>query len=92
MKKINIPFVLLVLFALVIVSIFVISRDNSIQYLVYSGFWFSPISILVLLIDKLLNKDVKNKYFLPVLIINVLLIIGACYIYYFALGNFMNFG
>lgn len=92
MKKINIPFILLILFVLLIVLIFIISRDNSIQYLVYSGFIFSPISILILLIDKLLNREIKNKYFLPVLIINVLLIVVACYVYYFALENFMNFG
>jgi hypothetical protein len=92
MKKINIPFVLLILFFLLIVLIFVTSRDNSIQYLVYSGLSFSPISILILLINKLLNKNSENRYFVPVLIINILLIIVASYFYYFALGNFMNFG
>lgn len=92
MKKNNVPIVLFVLFVLLIASIFIISRDNSIKFLIYSGFYFSPISILILLINKIFKRDVKSKYFIPVLIMNLILIIIAVYFYKFSLSNLMNLG
>jgi hypothetical protein len=54
----------------------------------YAGLYFSPLAILLLLIDIIFNKECEKKYFLVALVINVIVICFMVYVFQNLFSNF----
>lgn len=92
MKKINLPKILLIIFCIILfISILgPIFGESIFLVLYFSSFIISPISILLLIIWKLFNRNIENKYFIPILIINIILFLISIYLTLHAFDNFMS--
>lgn len=92
MKKVNFPKILLaVFFVVLLISILGAFFDPvSLFGIYYFGLIASPVSIIISVIWKLLNRDRKDKYFIIVLIVNIILFILSLYSTLHLFDNFMS--
>ena len=92
MRKINLPKILLIIFCIILfISMFgPIFGESIFLVLYFSSFIISPISILLLIIWKLFNRNIKNKYFIPIIFINIILFLISIYLTLHAFDNFMT--
>ena len=93
MKSINLPKILLILFFVVLVisilgAFFIDPASLFIIY--YFGFIVSPISVLLLIVWKLINRGITNKYFISVLVLNIILFILSLILTLHLFDNFMS--
>lgn len=90
MKKIDVPFVFLVLFILLVFMV-ILSAVNGGRYtdtIVFGSFYFLPLSVLTLIIYKIFTHT-NSKLFWVVLILNILFFI-IFYLWVSVAGGIMS--
>jgi len=90
MKKINLPEIFLKLFCFMV---FISLLIEAIFQGGFSIFFFytliAPIIIVLLIIWKLYNRGIKNKFFIPILFINILSILFMIYTFMHMFDNML---
>jgi hypothetical protein len=71
--------------------LYILRYDSDVLFsTIYLGATFSPVAILVLLVDCIFNKEFLRKYFVVSLIVNIILMVFSIYAAYsisYALGH-----
>jgi hypothetical protein len=84
MKKINLPkifFKLLLIVVVITMFLEVIFPYGGRTIILYYFIIVTPVSTILLIIWKLYNRNIKNQFFIPILIVNILSIILIIYIF-----------
>ena len=92
MKKINIPKILSILtLSILLISALcmIIFKDWRVGIIIiyYFGILITPFILLILFVWKLFNKGVKNKYFIFVFLLNLILLLISIYLTIYVIYN-----
>jgi len=92
MKSRNLPkifsYVTICAFAISLFGVFIDPVSFFIIY--YFGLIISPISVVILIVWKFYNKSVKNPYFIPILITDIIFFIISFYMTLHAFDNLVG--
>lgn len=62
-------------------DLFYLDLNNIMIYVFYFGLFLSPLGTIILVIQKFINRGVKDKYFIPSLLINLVISLFFSYIF-----------